>query len=75
MQLNDQLQQEAAAAEEEPMEDFNPISSLNQSPHPPHDPMEISDDESVHAAPHAQLVVPQILVADSFVPRYYEEIG
>ena len=53
MQLNDQLQQEAAAAEEEPMEDFNPISSLNQSPHPPHDPMEISDDESMHGALHA----------------------
>ena len=37
--------------------------------------MEISDDESVHGASHAQPVTPQVLVAHSFVPRYYEEIG
>ena len=60
MQLNEQLQEEAAAAEEEPLEDSAPISSVNQSHPPPQDPPELSDDESVHGAPHAQPGVPQI---------------
>ena len=57
------------------MEDSAPISSVNQSHPPPPDPMEPSDDESVHGAPHAPPTTPQILVAESFVPRYYEDIG
>ena len=56
------------------MEDSAPISSVNNS-HPPQEPQELSDDESVHGAPRAQPIAPQILVADSLVPRYYEDIG
>ena len=77
---NEQLHAEIAAAGEDPVEDpgeesGDPASALSQPPTPPQDPMEISDDESVHGAPHAQPVAPQVLVADSFVPCYYEEIG